>query len=357
MSLRRPTALPAAAPARRAPLWLLSAALTACGAGSAKVADSGGSTDDGAAADGGDDGASADCPEADAFPTLTADPANSAYPDPELRVRCEDDLLIVESNGIPAYAYVDMTPNGLEAQAHAWSITRSPAVAAAPTEIPLLGTAAFALNGMPIYGPNEAQVPDPYGDPIYNELVDTCLGHTGAAADYHYHALLVACVLMGLDVSADAPDPIIGYALDGFPIYGPRGCLDADCATPVTFQSGWVQTGDPSTYAWDNHTYVGDSADPTVLDACNGRIGPDGTYRYHATATFPYILGCYAGTPSADAAGAGDGGADGGTGGGADGGAGDPPDCSEVEAGRPCCGDGICDGPETADNCAADCAG
>jgi hypothetical protein len=32
------------------------------------------------------------------------------------------------------------------------------------------------------------------------------------------------------------------------------------------------------------------------LDECNGRFGPDGTYRYHATATFPYILGCYRGT-------------------------------------------------------------
>ena len=39
------------------------------------------------------------------------------------------------------------------------------------------------------------------------------------------------------------------------------------------------------------------------LDECNGRVGPDGTYRYHATKTFPYILGCYKGTPTASAPG------------------------------------------------------
>ena len=37
------------------------------------------------------------------------------------------------------------------------------------------------------------------------------------------------------------------------------------------------------------------------LDRCNGRVGPDGTYRYHATSTFPYILGCFRGTPAGGA--------------------------------------------------------
>ena len=32
------------------------------------------------------------------------------------------------------------------------------------------------------------------------------------------------------------------------------------------------------------------------LDECNGRFGSDGTYRYHATDTYPYIIGCYHGT-------------------------------------------------------------
>ena len=28
-------------------------------------------------------------------------------------------------------------------------------------------------------------------------------------------------------------------------------------------------------------------------------MGLDGTYRYHATREFPYVLGCYKGTPNA----------------------------------------------------------
>ncbi len=33
----------------------------------------------------------------------------------------------------------------------------------------------------------------------------------------------------------------------------------------------------------------------------------------------------------------------------------EPVSCDEVDEGMPCCGDGICDGPETADNCSEDC--
>lgn len=62
----------------------------------------------------------------------------------------------------------------------------------------------------------------------------------------------------------------------------------------MEFESGWVQTGDPTTYAWDNHEYRASDSE-TVLDVCNGRTGPDGHYRYHATEGFPYVLGCYHG--------------------------------------------------------------
>jgi len=39
------------------------------------------------------------------------------------------------------------------------------------------------------------------------------------------------------------------------------------------------------------------------------------------------------------------------------GGPGSPPPCDQVPPGMPCCGDGICGGPETADNCPEDCGG
>ena len=125
------------------------------------------------------------------------------------------------------------------------------------------------------------------------------------------------------------PSPILGYALDGFPIYGNRGCLDEACTQVIEFKSSWESTnyednsvgcsnnndctnrdeyvcaatvidGQQTTacvfkdYAWDNHEFKAQSGDEW-LDECNGRLGPDGTYRYHATGTFPYLLGCFHG--------------------------------------------------------------
>ncbi|MBT9557680.1 MAG: YHYH protein, partial [Myxococcales bacterium] len=155
----------------------------------------------------------------------------------------------------------------------------------------------------PFYGPNEGPTPDPYGDPVYNGIMDDCLGHTAQAGDYHFHAFLDEC--LGGAGDLDTPSPILGYALDGFPIYGPYGCVDAACTQVVEFQSSWEQTGDPTTYAWDNHAYVA-KAGTQYLDQCNGRTGPDGKYRYHATAGFPYLLGCYRGTPSTTTGGGGE---------------------------------------------------
>jgi hypothetical protein len=235
------------------------------------------------------------CPD-ELFVVSAPDPANAEYPDPELAARCTDTTLIVTSNGIIGYEYQAMTPNPLEAQDFEWEIPLTPTPLAEPETIPLLGVVAFSRNGIPIYGPNEAQRPDPYGDPVYNAIVDWCLGHTGGAADYHYHALLTECILN--DATTEGPSPILGFALDGYPIYGPRACVDADCTEIIEMQSGWVQTGDPSTYAWDNHEYRAVDS-PTVLDQCNGRTGPDGQYAYHATEGFPYVLGCYHGEANA----------------------------------------------------------
>ena len=233
-----------------------------------------------------------DCP-IEQFPTYAADPANGAYPDPFTHVYCEGDEVVVEANGIPNYEFVQITPNPLAAQGHEFRFPRHPEVAAQPTEIPFLGTTGVAVNGIPLYGPNEGPFPDPFGDPVYNGIVDFCEGHTAMVGDYHYHAILVEC-LRAADVPGQ-PSPIVAYALDGFPIYGPQGCMDAACEDVVEYESGWVQTGDPTTEAWDNYAYQGENG-PTTLDQCNGHVGPKGDYHYHATSGFPYLLGCYAGT-------------------------------------------------------------
>lgn len=239
---------------------------------------------------------SVDCPAEVSFPDLSgAAGPGVGYAAPSLDYSCTDTTLYVSSNGMISYEFTPMTPNALREQAWNWSIPLDPEVAASPTSIlNTLGTLGFTVTGLPIYGPTEGAQPatEAFGDPVYNGILDVCGGHTGPAAEYHNHAI---------EESSDCgfePSPIVGYALDGFPIYGSNGCLDLACDTVVEMTSGYVQTGDPTTQAWSAYTYQA-SSDPAVLDECNGTYGPDGTYRYHATATFPYTFGCFMGTPVA----------------------------------------------------------
>ena len=265
-----------------------------------------------------------ECGESLFLPVSEYSGPGEAYPAPELAVSCTEETRVVTSNGIPHYTYQSTTPNGLEAQNFQWEVPLNPVVADSTTDLPCLGTVGYSINGIPIYGPNEGPFPDPYGDPVANGVMDWCQGHTGGDADYHYHALIESC--LQVEEGSTDPSPVLGFALDGFPIYGPRGCLDEACDTVVTFQSAWepvegfrdsctsdvdcaegavcadavvdgaiIQACVSADYAWDTHV-LGETTGETTLDACNGRIGPDGTYRYHATSTFPYILGCFRGT-------------------------------------------------------------
>ena len=289
---------------------------------------------------GGAGGGTAGCPD-DVFLDVAAfQGPGAAYPAPSLAVNCTETEMTVTANGIPHYTYVSTTPNPLEAQNHSWTVPLSPTLSDSTTEIPLLGTVAFAINGIPVYGPNEGPMPDPFGDPVANDVADESQGHTGGNADYHYHMFVERTfsdddgdgVPDLYDVEpleeAGGPSPILGFALDGFPIYGPRGCLDAACTDIAVFQSSWETTNYEagsvgcrlgsacarlmsmfartrlstvlsqrpvsSKTTRDNHEYRAQDGE-NWLDECNGRIGPDGTYRYHATNTFPYILGCYRG--------------------------------------------------------------
>ena len=277
---------------------------------------------------------------------MSAHPSNqeAGYPDPELEVSFDDDFIVVESNGIPTFEFVSTTPNGLRGQNFEWEIPRFPQPADELTQIPLLGTVAITTAGLPIYGPNEAQIPHPYGDPYINGILDYCHGHTGGQADYHFH-FAPTCVIEAPDGTEEHYN-IIGFALDGYPIIAHyKGIHDQTGNEAFGWQevSGYepdadykeevIEGGANSTYAWDNYNYEAKRKGRT-LDECNGRalgkvelasgatfdeasfFGFD--YGYFVTAEFPYFLAKYHGTPNA----AGGGGQPGGGGGPPDGGGG-----------------------------------
>jgi hypothetical protein len=104
-----------------------------------------------------------------------------------------------------------------------------------------------------------------------HEVQDSCDGHPERTGQYHYHNLSRCFTDTG--AVSNRHSDLIGYALDGFGVYGTRG----DGGRELT------------------------NAD---LDACHGHTGTvqwDGQiqniYHYHFTLEYPYTLGCFTGSP------------------------------------------------------------
>lgn len=232
------------------------------------------------------------CPTTN-FPDLSQSVgAGDGYAKPTITVTCSTTELKVSSNGMISFPFEKKTPNSLTTQEWSWSVPLNPTKAKTVSSIRnVLGTLGFTVSGLPIYGPTEGQQPaaQAFGDPVYNKILDTCGGHTGPGREYHHHAITL------VDQCNLSKQTILGYALDGFPIYTTLGCLDKKCTKSTLMKSGYIKTGNPVSNTWDAYTYKS-SKSTSVLDACNGRTQPDGTYGYHATADFPYIIGCFTGT-------------------------------------------------------------
>lgn len=233
------------------------------------------------------------CPTS-AFPDLSGTSAGANYAAPKVTVTCTDSEVTVTSNNMISYEFVSKTPNPLAPQNFTWKIPLKPTKAAAPTNIEnRLGTLGFTVTGIAIYGPTEGPIPadEAYGDPVGNGLMDYCGGHTGPSADYHYHTIIYTDAVCNFETSQ-----LVGFAIDGFPIYNSVICLDTNCSQTTLAKSGYTKTGDSKSYVWKAYSFSG-GTEPGTLDACNGRTEADGTYAYHLTPTqFPYILGCLTGT-------------------------------------------------------------
>lgn len=158
-----------------------------------------------------------------------------------------------------AFQY-DHNPNKIKTNTVAWSgLSTSPTVNATPT---CLGGGAVGifLTGARMFAAFDAKGRDARAW----EVTDACEGHPEGTGKYHYHSL-PKCGLSA-DV-ASQHSAVIGYAADGFAIYGVQG------------DAGKTITNDD-------------------LDICHGHTDTSVTqYHYHTTETFPYTIGCYRGTP------------------------------------------------------------
>jgi hypothetical protein len=146
-------------------------------------------------------------------------------------------------------------PNSISSQTYTFKIPVNPQQVATHAATPL-GPIGIALNGVPFFnqyaGPNQ---------PLTNEMVsfDQYWGHPQQTGQYHYHVEPLYLTTVKASKSA-----LLGFLLDGFPVYGPM----------------------------ENNVAV----DNTSLDACHGHTHatteyPNGIYHYHITSTDPYING------------------------------------------------------------------
>lgn len=88
-----------------------------------------------------------------------------------------------------------------------------------------LGPIAIALNGVSIYGGAvDQQCTSIDVDVISSEWssFDCCGGHSQQQGDYHYH-FAPGCLEKQIGELNGGHSPQIGWAYDGFPIYGPKG--------------------------------------------------------------------------------------------------------------------------------------
>lgn len=238
------------------------------------------------------------CEEA-AAQFVTRGSANENLADPEVAASCDGDTIVVASNAIPDYTYIETSPGEPRAQDYTFTMPATPTLAATPSAVPLLGTAAVTLGGIPIFGPTEGTGGDVDSLP---GIISECGSHNGPTG-FHIHKIMTSantdCLFTSEEV-ADAPQ-LVGYAFDGFPIYTGTG----------QYTSSWELTDETlfATDTWAAHSYVEGSGD---LDECNGLTDADGNYAYYTTDTFPYVLGCYSGVVDLDAAVGGGGGGGGG---------------------------------------------
>lgn len=245
------------------------------------------------------------------------DVINSSVFSGSLRIEIDGAMCTFSSNAIPNHDFNDGTrtfPNDVSEQVNVYTIPTIPELAVTPTELSLTRDNAILLNGVKVdilaaacfgvgdekTGCNDINQPWRF-DPAFAAngfRIDTHNAHTQANGDYHYHGLPNALFLS----DNSTVSPVVGFAADGFPIYGSSVQGDSGIRNVLSsyrLRAGLRPSGqgDPGgaydgTYR-DDYEYVKGLGD---LDECNG-MSVNGSYRYHMTETFPYVISCFSGTP------------------------------------------------------------
>lgn len=229
-------------------------------------------------------------------------------------------------NGIPNHDFNDESAHfatAVSENERVFSVNKNPAPANSATALSQMYYDAIMLNGVVVdmlsagcYKPNDPQA-DADGnvqigcsadsnwllDPLGTETkfgADAHNAHTQPDGTYHYHGNPMA---MFDEESGAYGSPVIGFAADGFPIYGSY-FLDPESNQVRKAISGYeLKSGSrPET----DNTNPGGNYDGQYiqdyeftgngdLDECNG-MTVNGNYGYYVTDSYPWLIACHSGT-------------------------------------------------------------
>lgn len=181
-------------------------------------------------------------------------------------------------------------PNSVIEAIEVFRIPLNPVYNETPTDT-TLGSVGVSVNGIPVYNPFE----DQNETSAYGRIFSSCCGHPQRDGVYHYHKYPTClrfiqgsiwqsekekCDDIDALLESDSHSPLIGFALDGWPIYGPVGWVDTN-RDSVLLKTSYTGVEDGA----GNPSYIANSGD---LDICNGITSPtpefpEGIYHYVMT--------------------------------------------------------------------------
>ena len=284
------------------------------------------------------------------------------------KVEYSSNWVYISTKGIPAYAtgpFLDGNPSVASNQNAIFKMTLNPVQNTGTPSVTTGGNIGQFINGVALFdyrdgvawntaanalcgGPGNPPCPGGPGgsmpwnrDAIVAEKAgfDCSKGHP-AMGNYHHHqnpsafkldlqVISTICNLYDADglyaINTSQHSPLIGFAADGFPIYGAYAYTNTDGTGPITrmkssyqlrnitVRTHWADNTDvadgpavsatyPLGYFREDYEFIAHPGDPTYLDEHNGRICktpeyPNGIYCYFATvdtnhnSAYPYVVG------------------------------------------------------------------
>ena len=243
----------------------------------------------------------------------------AALPPNEVSITIVGDKRVITSNGIPDHPTGQFpgprNPNTISEQNQSFQVPAAPEIA--PQTTPLgMHPFGVAVNGV-VLDPGAAEWwnRDRFSGWQYEPLsgvidlgTDQSNAHVQPTGAYHYHGIPNELIQ---NLTGGRPQMVlIGWAADGFPIYGEWGYSDPTdpesgltlLASSYAVKQGTRPSGPGGTYDGsfvEDYEYVAGLGN---LDEANGTFGPtpefpEGIYHYHVTDSFPFIPRMFKGTP------------------------------------------------------------